>query len=99
MLHIVELSDSDSTVSTVLECDIKPGALIQRYSVQWFQISPIRIGSISSMFNFSLSVNSSFDGNVYSVRSQLIMMATILQHTLEGDSSSAYEVIIITLYV
>ena len=62
---LVELSDSDSTVSTVLECDIKPGALTQRYSVQWFQVSPIHTGSISSMFNLTLSVNSSFDGNVY----------------------------------
>ena len=61
----MELSDSDSTFSTVLECDIKPGALIQRYSVQWFQVFPIRIGSISSMFKLTLSVNSSFDLNVY----------------------------------
>ena len=65
MLHIVELSDSDSTVSTVLECDIKPGALTQRYSVQWFQVSSIHTGSISSMFNLNLSVNSSFDGIFY----------------------------------
>ena len=65
MVHIVELLDSDSTVLTVLECDIKPGALIQRYSVQWFQVSPTPTGSISSRFNFSLSVNSSFDVNVY----------------------------------
>ena len=65
MLHIVELSDSDSTVSTLLECDIKPGALIQRYSVQWFQISPMYNESIGSMFNLSLSVNSSSDGNIY----------------------------------
>ena len=65
MVHIVELSDSDSTVSTMLECDIKPGALTQRYSVQWFQVFPMLNESISSMFNLSLSVNSSFDGNVY----------------------------------
>ena len=65
VVHTVELSDSDSTVSTVLECDIKPGALTQRYSVRWFQVSPIHIGSISSMFNFSLSVSSSFDVKVY----------------------------------
>ena len=65
MVHTVELSDSDTIVSTVLECDIKPGALTQRYSVQWFQVSPIHTGSISSMFNLTLSVNSSFDVNVY----------------------------------
>ena len=59
------LSDSDSRVSTVLECDIKPGALTQRYSVQWFQVSSMYNDSISSMFNLSLSVNSSFDVNVY----------------------------------
>ena len=61
----MKLSDFDSTVSTVLECDIKPGALIQRYSVQWFQVSPIHIRSISSMFNLTLNVTSSFDGDVY----------------------------------
>ena len=65
MVHIVELSDSGSTVSTVLECDIKPGALTQRYSVQWFQVSPMYNESISSMFNLTLSVRSSFDGNIY----------------------------------
>ena len=65
ILHTVELPFPDSTVSTVLECDIKPGALIQRYSVQWFQVSPIHNDSISSMFKLTLSVNSSFDGDVY----------------------------------
>ena len=65
MVYTVELSNSDGIVSTVLECDIKPGALIQRYSVQWFQVSPIRTGSIGSRFNLGLSVISSFDGNVY----------------------------------
>ena len=33
--HPVELPDDDSTVFTVLQCDIQPGALRQRYSVQW----------------------------------------------------------------
>ena len=65
VVHTVVLLDSDSTVSTVLECDIKPGALTQRYFVQWFQVSSIHTGSISSMFNFSLSVNSSFNVKVY----------------------------------
>ena len=65
VVHRVLLFDSNSTVSTLLECDIKPGALIQRYSVQWFQVSPTHTGSISSMYNLNLSVTSRYDGNVY----------------------------------
>ena len=32
--HEVELPDADSVVPTELQCDIQPGALRQRYSVQ-----------------------------------------------------------------
>ena len=57
--HEVELPDDDSSVSTELQCDIQPGALRQRYSVQWEQVFNIGFTIISvDMFNLTLSVNS-----------------------------------------
>ena len=64
----MELSDGDSTVSTVLKCDIQPGALRQRYSVQWestYQNATNIISSGHDMFNLTLSVNSSLNGSHY----------------------------------
>ena len=66
IMHKVDLPDSESAVSTVLECGIEPGALVQRYSVQWLQISPTLTVQIDdSMFNLSLSINSSANGTLY----------------------------------
>ena len=62
--HEVELPDDNSTVSTELQCDIQPGALRQRYSVQWvqnFNSSDI----VGNMFNLTLTVNSSTNGSLY----------------------------------
>ena len=57
--HEVELPDDDSIVSTGLQCDIQPGAMRQRYSVQWIQVFNIGFTIISvDMFNLTLSVNS-----------------------------------------
>ena len=61
----MELSYSDTEVSTVLECDINPGALVQRYSVQWVQLAPKYTVYDSSMFNFTLSVNGSIGAFLY----------------------------------
>ena len=61
IVHKVELPDSDTEVSIVLECDINPGALVQRYSVQWVQLAPKYTVYNSSMFNFTLSVNGSIE--------------------------------------
>ena len=61
IVHRVTKSES-GIVSTVLGCDIKPGALVQRYSVQWLQItrnSTAISNNISSSFNLTLSVNTS----------------------------------------
>ena len=62
----MELPDSDTKVSTVLECDINPGALVHRYSVQWVQLAPkYTVYNSSSMFNFTLSVNGSIEVFLY----------------------------------
>ena len=64
MTHEVELPDDDSSVSTELQCDIQPGAMRQRYSVQWvqtFNSSDI----IGDMFNLALIVNSTTNGSLY----------------------------------
>ena len=63
----MELPDADSTVSTELECDIQPGALTQRYSVQWKQLQHNDTFYIidDECYNLSLSVNSSANGSQY----------------------------------
>ena len=63
MTHEVELPDDDSSVSTKLQCDIQPGAMRQRYSVQWVQI--IYSSIVGDMFNLTLTVNSSTRGSQY----------------------------------
>ena len=66
-IHEVELPYADSTVSTELECDIQPGALTQRYSVQWKQLQHNDTFYIidDEQYNFSLNVNSSANGSQY----------------------------------
>ena len=63
----MELPDADSVASTELQCDIQPGALRQRYSVQWNQI--LQNGSFvlvdEDMFNLTLNVSSSLNGSQY----------------------------------
>ena len=64
MRHEVELPDDDNSVSTELDCDIQPGAMRQRYSVQWvqnFHSSDI----VGDMFNLTLTVSSSTSGSLY----------------------------------
>ena len=64
--HEVELPDDDSSVSTELQCDIQPGALRQRYSVQWVQIiNSSYINVAGGMFNLTLNVSSSTNGSLY----------------------------------
>lgn len=64
--HEVELPDDDSTVSTELQCDIQPGALRQRYSVQWVQVFNDSLTTIAmDMFNVTLNVSSSTSGSLY----------------------------------
>ena len=61
----VILPDANSIVPTLLVCDIKPGALVQRYSVQWFRV----IQNISLVhedeksFELTLNVTSSLNGS------------------------------------
>ena len=64
----MELPDADSVVSTELQCDIQPGALRQRYSVQWNQI--LQNGSFvvvdEDMFNLTVvNVSSTLNGSQY----------------------------------
>ena len=63
----MELPDDDSVVSTELQCDIQPGALRQRYSVQWKQIlnESSYIIANEGMFNLTLNVSSSLNGSQY----------------------------------
>ena len=66
MTHEVELPDDDSSVSTELQCDIQPGAMRQRYSVQWVQVfNTSHINIAGDMFNLTLTVNSSTSGSLY----------------------------------
>ena len=63
----VELSDESSIVSTELECDIQPGALRERYSVQWKIIQlngPSHISNDDS-FTLTLSIDSRVNGSQY----------------------------------
>ena len=66
-IHDVQLLDADSIVSTVLECDIQPGALRQSYSVLWKQLQHNETSHIinDNGFNLTLSVNYSVDGSQY----------------------------------
>ena len=63
----MELPDADSVVSTELQCDIQPGALRQRYSVQWRQIFNDNSYIIANegIFKLTLNVNSSLNGSQY----------------------------------
>ena len=64
--HEVELPDDDSSVSTELQCDIQPGALRERYSVQWVQVfNTSHINIAEGMFNVTLTVNFSTNGSLY----------------------------------
>ena len=64
--HEVELPDDDSSVSTELQCDIQPGAMRQRYSVQWIQVfNSSDISIAGDMFNLTLTVNSTTNGSLY----------------------------------
>ena len=53
----VELPDVDSTVATELICDIQPGALRQRYSVEWMYFLPNSLNFYSVGNNFNITVN------------------------------------------
>ena len=66
-IHEVDLSDTNSSVSTVLVCDIQPGALRQRYTVEWKQIQHNDTSNIinNDTFNLTLSINSSVNGSQY----------------------------------
>ena len=64
--HEVELPDDDSSVSTELQCDIQPGAMRQRYSVQWVEVfNTSHINMTRGMFNLTLTVSSSTSGSLY----------------------------------
>ena len=66
MTHEVELPDDDSSVFTELQCDIQPGAMRQRYSVQWLQVfNTSYIYIAGGMFNLTLTVSSSTNGSLY----------------------------------
>ena len=66
MIHEVELPDDDSIVSTELQCAIQPGAMRQRYSVQWVKVfNTFHINITGGMFNLILSVSSSTNGSLY----------------------------------
>ena len=64
--RVVQLPDDNSSVSTELQCDIQPGVLRERYSVQWIQVfNTCHINITGDMFNLPLTVNSSTNGSLY----------------------------------
>ena len=92
--HEVELPDADSVVPAELQCDIQPGALRQRYSVQWKQILNDNNYIIvnKGMFNLTLNVSSSLNGSQYQC-----------EVTIDHDNSSvqiqSYDDVLITLVI
>lgn len=70
LTHEVKLPENaDSFVSTKLQCDIQPGSLRQRYSVQWI-VSFTNNNSVDilvdlDMFTLTLNVSSSTNGSQY----------------------------------
>lgn len=64
MIHEVKLPIGDGTVSTELQCDIQPGALRQRYYVNWSAVFSNRSTTyVSNSFNLTLNVSSSTNGS------------------------------------
>ena len=67
--HSVHLPSTDSEVPTELQCDIQPGALAQRYSVQWRRLCHNENCSDAllnvELFNITLNVTSDLDGSEY----------------------------------
>ena len=49
-LQVYEVEIPDSVVPTELQCDIQPGALRQRYSVQWRQILNYNMKTLTSLY-------------------------------------------------
>ena len=90
----MELPDADSVVPTELQCDIQPGALRQRYSVQWKQIfndsSYIIVNE--GMFNLTLNVSSSLNGSQYQCEVTIDHDGTIVQ-------IQSYDGVLITLVI
>ena len=86
----MELPDADSVVSTELQCDIQPGALRQRYSVQWKQILNENSYIIANegMFNLTLNVNSSLNGSQYQCE-------VTIDH--DGSNIRSYDSVLTTL--
>ena len=77
----MELPDTDSVVPTELQCDIQPGALRQRYSVQWKQIFNENSYIIANegMFNLTLNVSSSLNGSQYQCKVTIDHDGTIIR--------------------
>lgn len=66
LTHEVELPDADSVVSIELQCDIQPGALRKRYSIQWIATFPnTSFVFEKDIFDLSLIVRSSLNGSQY----------------------------------
>ena len=67
--HHVVLPSDDSEVSTELQCDIQPGALAQRYSVQWRRLCQNEnfsdVPMNAELFNLTLNVTSGLNGSQY----------------------------------
>jgi len=65
--HHVVLPSADSEVPTELQCDIQPGALAQRYSVQWRRLYQSGHSVLLDVHVFSLMLNatSGLDGSQY----------------------------------
>ena len=90
-LHQVELPNADSVVSTKLQCDIQPGALRQRYSVQWRQMSfneSYIVIENEGNFNLTLNVSSSLNGSQYQCE-------VTVNH--DGSNTRDYDGVLITL--
>ena len=78
----IQLSEAYSTFSTLLECDIKPGALFQRYSVRWIRVPSNLTTLATNKFNVTLVVSSRSNGSKYQCE-------VTVDH--DGDVSAVYK--------
>ena len=95
--HEVELPDDDSSVSTELQCDIQPGAMRQRYSVQWIQVfNSSDVNIPGGMFNLTLSVSSFTSGSHYQCNVTIDHDGNGTTGTYEGRLNIVTEVNVVT---
>ena len=89
----VELADENSIVPTELVCDIQPGALRQRYSVQWRQTLLHSSSHIinNDSFILTLDIESSVNGSQYQCEVTIDHNGEGVSMTYQGNTNSYHD--------